>query len=95
MSGCVVCCSIDVAKHLMDLLFSSVRLIVERPVFLEARCVMMRVNLFQFETKTMLKTHLEPYGRIDCVMLWLRSNSMRYHEDTEVSQWPTGPCDGR
>lgn len=75
MSGCVVCCSIEVAKHLMDLLFSSVRLTVERPIILEARCVM-RVNFVQLETKSMLKMHLEPYRRIDCAMLWLRSNSM-------------------
>lgn len=46
LSGCVVSRSIDFEKHIMDLLFNSVRLGVGRPMILEAVCVM-RVSLAQ------------------------------------------------
>lgn len=53
-------CSIEVAKCLMDLLFSSARLGVGRPIILEERCVM-RVNFVPLVRESMLKQHMEKY----------------------------------
>ena len=56
-------CAMVFAMRVMDLLFSSVRLGVGRPMILAAVFVM-RVSLARLVTESILKKHVEQYRRV-------------------------------
>ena len=62
-TGRVMSCAMVFARRVMDLLFSSVRLGVGRPMILAAVFVM-RVSLARLVTESILKKHVEQYRRV-------------------------------
>ena len=68
LSGWVVSCAIEFAMRVMDLLFSSVRLGVGRPISLAAVLVM-RVSLARLVTESIVKKHVEQYRGMGWMIL--------------------------